>query len=290
MKTAQASIVGDRTQIFNFLNGREDDADVDTSVFCSNSAWQDEHNGIDDFNCRMKGFFALVFWHRALAMEKPTELGARKAFMLQLNHLARAIRGDMWRRSMSLCLAGCTLKDEESIDAMTQSMPPRVLSLRLSLQHTGVTDTLLERMVTALPEGLQMLSLDLSSCDISDAGVMALLQNIQKSVDSLSLVVSHTQVSDYLANMINTEPLHILRERADSTRPRNSSGTGLGLSSIADPHSFEQLREDRWCLLESMLRTRVSHDVDARIIGELVSTGQTGERLKFNRRRKEFCV
>lgn len=221
-----------------------------------------------------------VFWHRALSKEKPTQDEARKRHMANLRHLSTAIASDMSKKSLSLCLAGCNLADDDSVQLVARGVPPNTASLSLNLQHTGLKDHHLEIIAGLLPRMLQVLSLDLSGCTaISDAGILKLVKHLSKDVKTLSLGLQRTQVGEFLLGVTKSEPLEKLRERA---------AAGGDKFQMKDPRSRDQQSEDRQSLLESMLRSKPSKEVRERLIQDLIAAGQTGDRLEMNRRREEM--
>jgi len=199
--------------------------------------------------------------------------------MANLKHHSNAIASDVWRRSLSLCLAGCQLHEDDSVQLVAQGLPPNLVNLSLNLQHSGLKDRHLDIIAGLLPKSIQVLSLDFSGCaDVSDAGVMNLVQMLNQNVKTLSLGLENTQVGPFLLEVAKTEPLDMLRERAAAR------GDGR---PVKDPKSLDQQSEDRQSLLESMLRSKPSREVRDRIILELIAAGQSGERLEMNRRREE---
>jgi hypothetical protein len=268
IKMSAAGSSQDNRRILNYIAGQEPDADPPR-----------EHEKYEELNRRVQGLLSQVFWHRSLAKVKPAQEEARKKFMAHVKHLSRAIASDERRRSLSLCLAGCCLDEDDSVELVAQGLPPNLVSLSLNLQHSGLSDRHLDIIAGLLPKNLQVLSLDLAGCsEISDAGVMDLVQNLNRNVRTLSLGLQRTQVGDFLLKVVEEEPLDSLRERAAARSDK---------SKMKDPRSRDQQSEDKQNLLECMLRSKPSKEVRERLIQDLANAGQTGDRLEMNRRREE---
>lgn len=268
VKLATASSEQDHRRILNFIAGQPQDDNPPR-----------DHERYDRLNKRIQGLLSQLFWHRALSKDKPTQEEPRKKFMAHLNHLSKAIASDSWRRSLSLCLAGCNLQDDDSVQLVAQGVPSNLASLSLNLQHSGVGDRHLDIIASLLPKDLQVLSLDLSGCSVSDAGIMSFVQNLNKNVQTLSLGLHSTQVGAFLLEVTKHEPLKTLRERAAAHGDK---------SKMKDPRSLDQQSEDRQTMLESMLRAKPHPEVRARIISELIAAGQSGDRLRMNMMREEM--
>lgn len=269
IKMATANNQQDIARILNYIVGQSPDAEPPR-----------EHPKYEELNKRIRGMFAQIYYHKALARDKPTQEIPRKQFMGFLDNMSKSIAGDSWRRSLSLCLAGCRLDEDDSVQMVSQGLPPNVVNLSLNLQHTGILDRHLEVVACLLPKNLQVLSLDLSGCpDISDAGVMNFVTNLHKDVKTLVLGLQRTAVGEFLLQVTKSEPLDMLRERAAASKDG---------SRMADPRSQDQQSEDRQSLLECMLRSKPSKQMRDKILLDLASAGQTGDRLEMNRRREEF--
>lgn len=265
VKSATTGDDRDRSRILNYIVGQSCDAEPPR-----------EHDKYDELNSRMQGLFAQIFWHRALSAEKPTQEEARKKFMAHLGHLSKAIASDAPRKSLSLCLAGCKLDEDDSVQLVARGLPPNLLNLSLNVQQSGLLGHHLVTIATLLPKGLQVLSLDLSGCaSISDNDILNFVLHLNKGLKTLVLGLERTQVGEFLQEVIHRESLDMLRERAVA------KGT-------TDPRSKDQQSEDRQTLLESMLRSKVNQEVRDRILVELAAAGQSGDRLAMNRRRDEF--
>lgn len=274
VRLTTASSPEDRISLLNCIVGQSPDAEPPLS-----------HEKYDQLNKRIQGLFAQIYWHRALAKARPAlelEQGeVRKAHMKHLGHLAKAIAGDTWRRSLGLCLAGCKL-DDEGVQLVALGVPANVINLSLNLQQTSLTDRHIEMFAGFFPKSLQVLSLDLSGCaEITDGGVMAFVQKLNKSLVTLSLGLERTQVGAFLIRVTKSETLDQLRDRGE-----NWSNN----SQMADPRSMDQQSEDRQSLMETMLRTCHSQDMRDRILAELVKSGQNGDRLEMNKRRADVVA
>lgn len=270
VKLALASSEKDRSSILKHITNRPEDAKPPR-----------EHEKYEELNTRMASLMSQAFWHRALSADKPTQEEPRKKFIAHLNHLANAIAADRWRTTLSLCLAGCQLGDEESLRLAMKCLPPTLTSVNMNLQATGITDDLLEMITGLLPKSVQNISLDLSGCEkVSDRGVMEFVQALSKQVQTLRLGLERTAVGTYLTEVAKTEPLDRLREKALTL------GSTANRGSLTDPTSLDQQSEDKQSLLESLLRTKVSPDIRKRLLLDLVAAGQTGDRLEMNRRRE----
>jgi hypothetical protein len=269
VKMTSSSSEQDHRRILNYIIGQPQDDDPPR-----------DHEKYDRLNKRLQGLFSMVYWHRALCKEKPVGEEPRKKHMAHLGHISNAIAGDTWRRSLSLCLAGCDLQDDDSVKWVAQGLPPNAETLSLNLQHAqGLSDHHLETIASLLPKGLQVLSLDLSGCrNVSDAGVMTFVQNLSQKVTTLSLGLDNTNVRPYLLELAKSESLKVLRERAASHGNK---------SQMSDPRSLDQQTEDRQSLLEGMLRSKPSSEVRARILSDLAKSGQSGDRLRMNMMREE---
>lgn len=271
IKLATTSDARDRARILNCIIGQPLDAQPPR-----------EHPKFDELNKRLQGLFAQIYYHRALARDRPTKEDARKKFMQHLGHLSTAIANDSHRKSLSLCLAGCRLDEDESIKLVAQGVPTSALHLSLNLQHSGINVEQLRVLAGALPKELQVLSLDLSGCySICDRDVMKFVGKLNKNLKTLVLGLQRTQVGSFLLEVLKTENLQDLRERAELQ--------GDGIEMIKDPRSKDQQSEQRQALLENMIRTKHSHDVRARLLHDLAAAGQPADRLEMNRRR-EFPV
>jgi len=269
VRLSAASSPEDRISLLNCIVGQSPDAEPPL-----------KHEKYDQLNKRIQGLFAQIYWHRALAKEVPAkelEQGeVRKAHMKHLTHLAKAIAGDTWRRSLGLCLAGCKLEDE-TVQLIALGVPASVVNLSLNLQQTSLVDRQIEMLAGLLPKSVQVLSLDVSGCsEITDGGVMAFVQKLNKSLVKLSLGLERTQVGAFLIRVTKSENLDQLRDRGE-----NWSNN----SQMADPRSMDQQSEDRQSLLESMMRTSMNQGTRDRILAELVKSGQSGDRLEMNKRR-----
>jgi len=274
VKVATASSEQDRTRILNYIVGQAQDEKPPR-----------EHEKYDELNKRMQGLFSQIYWHRALSKDKPAQdtpaqEEKRKKFMTHLGHLSKAIAGDPLRKSLSLCLAGCKLNEDDSVQLVARGLPPNIVNLSLNLQNTGIQDRHLATIADFLPKPLQVLSLDLTGCqEVSDAGVMTFVQNLNKNVKKLDLGLQRTNVGAFLLGVTKSEPLDILRERAAQRGDKEF---------MSDPRSLDQQSEDRQALLEALLRSKPSAQVKDRILGALVAAGQSGDRLEMNRRRDEM--
>jgi len=267
VKSATAGDDRDRSRILNYIVGQPSDADPPR-----------EHDKYDELNSRMQGLFAQIFWHRALSKEKPMQEEARKKFMAHLGHLSKAIASDASRKSLSLCLAGCRLDEDDSVQLVARGLPPNLLNLSLNVQQSGLLGNHLETIAALLPKSLQVLSLDLSGCtSISDNDILNFVLHLNKGLKTLVLGMERTQVGPFLQEVVHKESLDMLRERAVAK--------GKGGSQMTDPRSKDQQSEDRQSLLESMLRTPVNQEVRDRILAALVAEGQSGTRLQMNRMR-----
>jgi len=268
VKAATGDSAEDRIRILNYITGQ-----------LADSKPPREHPKYDEFNSRMQGLFSQIFWHRALSKDKPMQEEPRKKFMAHLGHLSAAIAGDPCQKSLSLCLAGCRLEEDDSVQLVAKGVPPNVINLSLNLQQSGLKRSQLEMIASLLPKGIKVLSLDLSGCsEISDGDIMNFVLKLNKGLKTLSLGLLRTQVGEFLQEVIRTETLDDLRERA----------AAQGSGNIKDPRSKDQQSEDRQALLECMLRSKVNQDVRDKILVDLAAAGQSAERLEMNRRRDEF--
>jgi len=273
VKLAIASSHQDRARILNCIAGRAKDADP-----------LREHEKYELLNKRICGLLSQVFWHRALSMEKPDakKEEQRKQFMAHLGHMSKAIAGDTKRTSLSLCLAGTNL-ESESLQLVLQCLPPNLVNLSFNFQNTIISDEDLDTVVEFLPKHVQVLSFDLSGCtQISDNGVYGFVQNLPTHVKTLNFSLAKTSASPFLMEVCRLETLAKLRDRAATHGLRPAAQR----SSVADPQSLDQQSEDRQSLLESMLRTRISPDVRAKLLQDLVAAGQSGDRLMMNQKRQ----
>eukprot|EP00929_Paragymnodinium_shiwhaense_P027643 TRINITY_DN16185_c0_g1_i1.p1 TRINITY_DN16185_c0_g1~~TRINITY_DN16185_c0_g1_i1.p1 ORF type:complete len:629 (+),score=142.21 TRINITY_DN16185_c0_g1_i1:180-1889(+) len=182
---AQASVDRDRCKILNALDAGE-----------SVSEPPEDCEGYDEATRRLRSFFALVFWHRALIAPRPVEEKAGKKHMLLLRSLALAVKCDANRKAASMCVSGVDLREEESLDLIVLSFPPKLTKLRLEAASTYLDDALLEKFAQALPETLQVLALELADCkDVTDKGLRNFVTHLPKEVRWLQLGVARTQVS-----------------------------------------------------------------------------------------------
>jgi hypothetical protein len=189
IKTAQATLPGDRHRVLNSILDRP-----------TNSEPPEEHPKYDEINKRLRSLFALTFFHRALKEKKPPAEAARKRLERLLCTISEAIRGDEWRKSLSISVAGCLFSEDPTAEVVTRALPPNLVDLTLDLRHTGATDANLETIGARLPRGLQVFALNLSGCDlISNNGLYTLAQLLPQGITKLNLTLTGTKVTADLA-------------------------------------------------------------------------------------------
>eukprot|EP00930_Biecheleria_cincta_P019734 TRINITY_DN14997_c0_g1_i5.p1 TRINITY_DN14997_c0_g1~~TRINITY_DN14997_c0_g1_i5.p1 ORF type:complete len:582 (+),score=102.23 TRINITY_DN14997_c0_g1_i5:92-1837(+) len=198
----QTQADNDRRRILNCMAGRSLDLEPLTA--------DDSYHQVTR---RLRSLFGLVFWQRALSEDLPAEKGRLAAHLTVLGDLAKAIAGDWWRKSLCLCLSGCSLQHPELAELMMNGLPEKLESLKLDLSCSGLSGPSLHMFARSLPATLQSCSIDCSGCEgITDADVLAFLEDLLgPSLKTLNLGLSRTRVSRGLQK-INDKGLGALRE------------------------------------------------------------------------------
>jgi len=260
---AEATFDADRIRILNTIAGQ--DLVAETLPDC------DEY---DMTNCRLRGLFALTFWHRAMAAERPVEKAACKQFNLLLRDMAIAISGDKWRKSVTMYLAGVDLSTPALVDLMLSSIPPNLLKLNLDLTGTGITDKDLRKIVEAFPKCLQTLALDMSGNEVSDAGVMKFVQFLHEDMKTINLGLARTKVSGGVLELTKSVALPKIRQWAVAPEHKQAAM----IDAIKQPGEAQKMasQEEEWRAsrenILALARRRMTEDVRKRLEADLAGS------------------
>jgi hypothetical protein len=138
-----------------------------------------DHPAYGEMNLRLRGLFALCFYHRAFARRTQGDM--------LLKNLTTAIRCDHQRESLPMCLAGAAVGDIESVDMMLTAIPSTLSVISLDFQHAGIADEELIRLLSGLPGTLAAVTLNLSGCHgVTDNGVGSFVKGLPTSLRSIT--------------------------------------------------------------------------------------------------------
>lgn len=231
----------------------------------------EEHDKYYEAGRRIRGLLASVFWHRAMA-ECPRQhcMKKHRAF---LEELAKVIKGDWWKKCLSVFVGGCSMDHPEMVDLVVQCIPPNLVRLKLDFRHSGLDSHSFTGMSQVLPKSLQEFSIDVSGCkSISNECVITFLKQLPDHVQKLELGLAETKVSSGLL-MLSTEPLDKLRNWANGTPAEKESilvEKMASTSAAARNHlTAAQVKSDRRTALENVLEAKVQGEVRERIKAQL---------------------
>lgn len=215
----------------------------------------EEHDRYYEASRRIRGLLAGVFWHRAMAeCPSPHDMKKHRAF---LEELAKVIKGDWWKKCLSIFVGGCSMDDPDMVDLVVQCIPPNLVRLKLDFQHSGLESHSFTGLPQVLPKSLQELSIDVSGCKgISNACVTTFLKQLPDHMQKLELGLAETKVSPGLV-MLSKDPLVTMRKWADST-PAEMEGILVAKIASTSQTALNnlaavQVENDRKVALENML-------------------------------------
>jgi len=252
---SQATVDRDRCRILNTLAGEE-----------SAVAPPEDCDGYDEATRRLRSFFALAFWQRALVAPRPVDVAARKEHMLLLRNMALAVKCDFSRKAANMCVSGCDMGDEETMDLIILSLPPKLFKLKLEACSTNLSDALIEKLADSLPETLQVLALDLADCkEVTDKGLRNFVTHLPKGMKSLQLGVARTQVSAPVMELCE-KPLAI----NPNVHPRRRADV-FDYEPEANPkdQSREEIRRQAREYVLALPKSRMTAEVRAQMSKEL---------------------
>jgi len=183
LEKANASMPNDRIQILNSIVGRTQLMDPPLET----------HPKYAETNKRLHSLFALAFWRHCLSVTRLIPTKADETWQ----RMGEAARGDEWRKSLRVSLAGCEMADDKNVSFLLKSLPPNLKELDLDLSNTSISDATMRSLGTDIPQGVEVLSLDLSHCsEISDDGVAAFQKNLPPNLKQLKMELDSTKVSE----------------------------------------------------------------------------------------------
>jgi len=181
IQTAGVSEQQDRPRILNFLAGRD-----------LHLPPTEEHDSYNRANKRISALLALSFWRRVIWATGNEQVSTR----LQ-TRMADAIRNDVWRSSMNVCMAFCVANGpEEKLALLTKSLPPNLRELRLDLSGLDIVNESMAPLAAALPRELEELSINLSNnTQIDNSGITSFINALPPRQRGVNLNLGSTSVS-----------------------------------------------------------------------------------------------
>eukprot|EP00931_Biecheleriopsis_adriatica_P038406 TRINITY_DN22000_c0_g1_i2.p1 TRINITY_DN22000_c0_g1~~TRINITY_DN22000_c0_g1_i2.p1 ORF type:complete len:650 (-),score=118.74 TRINITY_DN22000_c0_g1_i2:14-1720(-) len=272
LKKTQTSIEDDRNRILNFIAGSE-----------AGSEPPIEHDSYHKISRRLRSLFSLILWPQILAGDAPSEKGAYAAYLSMLRDLAKAIQGDWWRKSLTLCLAGSSLHDPEIAELVMHSIPSKLQTLKLGLQHSGLTDASLASMPSCLPDTLQNILVDVSGCeDITDTGVQSFLAKLPRKMQSIEIVFNDTKVSRGLLELAKDGPQAVV-EWARSSEDKRKVILTLKLAETEAMQATSKNQQGgakKFALQMALNSSDVADAVKARIQAEIAVIKKQDDMLR----------
>mmetsp|Transcript_120312 Transcript_120312/g.365909 ORF Transcript_120312/g.365909 Transcript_120312/m.365909 type:complete len:566 (-) Transcript_120312:174-1871(-) len=181
LELAQTSVYRDRGRLLNIIAGR----DVGLQPV-------EEHELYNKANRRLRALFALAFWRRIMAA------GASDSLTQPLQaRMADTLRNDIWRTSMSVCMAFCvSTAPEEKLALLMKSLPPNLRQLKVDLKGLDIVNDSLPVLAASLPRELEDLSIDLShNVQLDNFGLTAFVNSLPPKQRGVCLGLACTAVS-----------------------------------------------------------------------------------------------
>jgi len=205
---ADASVAEDKTHILNSIANRPLNLEVPK-----------DHVKFDEASRRLRSLFAIAFLRRTLAPAVDQERRDKQRSLQAL--LAEEIRGDDWRRSLDMGLAGCSVSDG-ALETLVTHLPQNLKELSLDFSCTEADDASLKAIGKAIPSSVESTYIDVSHCErISEVGVAAFKRALSGKVKLLCLKLEGTNVSE--ATVVSCRTLDGLR-RWEPKRQRHYCG------------------------------------------------------------------
>lgn len=181
IQTASVADPHDRNRLLNCLAGRELTLPA-----------MEEHEGYIRANKRISALLALSFWRRVIVAAGNEQVSTR----LQ-TRMADAIRNDIWRSSMDVCMAFCVANGpEEKLALLTKSLPPNLRELRLDLSGLDIVNESMAPLAAALPRELEDLTINLAhNTQIDNIGLTSFINALPAKQRNVNLNLGSTSIS-----------------------------------------------------------------------------------------------
>jgi len=219
IQCAQATDHVDRTRVLNCLAGRELQLPP-----------LEDHDSYHRANKRISALLALAFWRRVIVAAGNEAVSTR----LQ-QRMADAIRNDVWRSSMDVCMAFCVANGpEEKLALLIKALPPNLRELRLDLSGLDIVNESMAPLAAALPRELEDLHLNLShNPQIDNHGLTSFINALPPRQRGVNIALGNTSVSQEFQE--RRDSLDGLRQQIMYEAQKGSVCLTLNLSPSPSP-------------------------------------------------------
>lgn len=270
VEVADAGLV---VQIENTEVSKEDDRALLLRSAAGMTQQTEEPAILAELNARLRALFAAVLWSRVTVGEKEAKSSAARR---RLTKVASALRKDASRRTLEMHTEGL---DSEGFRLLSESLPPGLNELSLSLRCSNMKNEDVDVLAKALPKNMKELRLDFTGCrNLADAGVAKLAGNLNFEETAVYLHLEDTGVSKDVQDHYAAEAQK--NEENGANGQLKNVSRALGVSLCREP--LEEIRHFRQKAVPAVtvLGKVLLNDSEDRALAALRAIDSFGEKAR----------